>query len=255
MPRFLVDRNVYERHERPSRTYSRQVFILSNVISEIPSQSIMALIAYLTWYYPTGLYRTGLATESLNARGALTFFFLWSYMIFSSTFAQLVGSIIPDAATGINVANLLFMLSTIFCGILVNPSALPGFCLFMWRVSPVSYFASGLATVGMAGVAITCRPEELATMDPPTGTYCDEYLGPFLKATQAVLINPHATTACKVCPLSTTSSLLERFGMNYAYRNRDAGLTLCYSVFNIVAMMLLYRYLRVKKVTTGERPD
>lgn len=116
MPRFVDNRTLYEIRERPSKTYSWQVFILSNVIAEIPAQTVMAILLFATWYYPVGMYRNAIATAELNGRGGLMFLLLWSYTLFCSTFTQMVATIMPDPATGVNIASLLYNLSQIFCG-------------------------------------------------------------------------------------------------------------------------------------------
>lgn len=116
MPRFLERRSLYELNERPSRMYRWDVFILSNVISEIPSQIVLAIIQYLTWYYPIGMYKNALSTHALNERSGLMFLLLLSYMLFSSTFSQMVATVMPNAATGINISSLFYSLSLIFCG-------------------------------------------------------------------------------------------------------------------------------------------
>lgn len=117
MPRFLENRALYEVRERPSRTYSWTVFILSNIISEIPTQSVMAVLLFITWYFPLGMYRhTAIQTRDAVGRGALMFGLLWCYNLFCSTFSQMLATIMPDAATGVNVASLLYSLSLIFCG-------------------------------------------------------------------------------------------------------------------------------------------
>lgn len=116
MPRFLQNRALYELHERPSRTYSWTVFIMSNVIAELFWQSILAVFQFVTWYYPLGMYRNAIETNQLVQRGGLMFLTIWSYMTFSSTFSQMVVTIMPDAATGVNISALLYSLSLIFCG-------------------------------------------------------------------------------------------------------------------------------------------
>lgn len=116
MPRFLESRSLYELIEFPSRTYRWEVFIISSIISEFPSQTVLAIIQYITWYYPLGMYRNALSTGTLNARSGLMFFLMLSYMLFSSTFSQMVATIVPDAATGINISSLLYSLALIFCG-------------------------------------------------------------------------------------------------------------------------------------------
>lgn len=112
MPQFLANRTIYEARERPSRTYSWKVFILSNIVAEIPSQTLLAVVLFLTWYYPLGLYRNA----GLHYRDGLIFLLIWSFMLFCSSFSQMVATVMPDAATGVNIASLLFSLSLIFCG-------------------------------------------------------------------------------------------------------------------------------------------
>ena len=117
MPRFLDNRTLYEVRERPSRTYSWTVFILSNILSEIPAQSVMAILLFITWYFPLGMYRhTVVSGPDAVGRGALVLGLLWCYTLFCSTFSQMLATIMPDAATGVNVASLLYSLALIFCG-------------------------------------------------------------------------------------------------------------------------------------------
>ncbi|KAL8860685.1 MAG: hypothetical protein Q9178_003038 [Gyalolechia marmorata] len=116
IPRFLENRRLYELDEGPSRTYRWDVFVLSNIISELPSQTVLATVQYLGWFYPIGMYRNAISAHALNERSGLMFLLLWSYMLFSSTFSQIVATITPDAATGINISSLLYSLSLIFCG-------------------------------------------------------------------------------------------------------------------------------------------
>lgn len=116
IPRFLEHRTLYELAEQPSRTYRWDVFVLSNVLSEIPSQTVLAVIQFVIWYYLVGMYQNAATTSALNERSGLMFLLMWSYMLFSSTFSQMVATVMPDAATGINISSLLYSLSLIFCG-------------------------------------------------------------------------------------------------------------------------------------------
>lgn len=47
MPNFVTQRSLYEVRERPSKTYSWKIFILSNIVSEIPWASKFPRFAYL----------------------------------------------------------------------------------------------------------------------------------------------------------------------------------------------------------------
>jgi ATP-binding cassette, subfamily G (WHITE), member 2, PDR len=116
MPNFIKNRSLYEVRERPSRTYSWVVFVMSNVIAEIPWQTCLSVLTFVTWYYPLGMYKNAEATNQLAERGFLMFLASWSFLLFSSTFSQMLGTIMPEAATGINISALLYSLSLIFCG-------------------------------------------------------------------------------------------------------------------------------------------
>jgi ATP-binding cassette, subfamily G (WHITE), member 2, PDR len=50
MPHFVTQRSLYEVRERPSKTYSWKAFMLSNILVELPWQTLMAVIMYFCWY-------------------------------------------------------------------------------------------------------------------------------------------------------------------------------------------------------------
>ena len=116
MPHFVVQRALYEVRERPSKTYSWQVFILSNIMVELPWNSLMGLIIFVCWYYPIGLYRNAEAADQVNERAALMFLYIWGFLLFTSTFCHLVIAGMETAENAGNIANLLFSLCLIFCG-------------------------------------------------------------------------------------------------------------------------------------------
>lgn len=89
---------------------------MSNVIAELLWQSILAISQFVTWYYPLGMYENAIETDQLVQRGGLMFLTIWSYLTFSTTFSQMVVTIMPDAATGVNISALLYSLCLIFCG-------------------------------------------------------------------------------------------------------------------------------------------
>ena len=56
MPSFVEQRDLYESRERASRTYSWKIFVLANIVGEIPWSFISAIIL-LPFYYIVGLHR------------------------------------------------------------------------------------------------------------------------------------------------------------------------------------------------------
>lgn len=117
MPHFVTQRSLYEVRERPSKTYGWKVFILSNVIVELPWNMLMGLIIFVSWYYPIGLFRNAVPTHAVHERGALMFLFIQTFMLFTSTFTDLIIAGMESAETAGNVAQLMFSLCLIFCGL------------------------------------------------------------------------------------------------------------------------------------------
>lgn len=124
MPHFVTQRDLYEVRERPSKTYSWKIFMLSNIIVELPWNSLMAVLIFFTWYYPVGFYKN--AGDDVNSRGILMFLLVWAFLLFTSTFTHLIISFNDTAENGGNIANLLFSLCLIFCGVLASKDAMPG---------------------------------------------------------------------------------------------------------------------------------
>ncbi|KAL8945039.1 MAG: hypothetical protein Q9216_000023 [Gyalolechia sp. 2 TL-2023] len=128
MPHFVTQRALYEVRERPSKTYSWIVFILSNILVEIPWNSLMAVLVFVGWYYPIGLRQNAVEAGQVAERGVLMFLFILTFLIFAGTFTSMVVAGIETAEAAGNITNLLFSLSLIFCGY-VKLSLYLSFCL------------------------------------------------------------------------------------------------------------------------------
>jgi ATP-binding cassette subfamily G (WHITE) protein 2 (PDR) len=116
MPHFVTQRALYEVRERPSKSYSWKAFMMCNIIVELPWNSLMAVIIFLCWYYPIGFYKNAISTDAVHERGALMFLLIWSFLVFTSTFTNMVIAGIDSSETGGNIAVLSFSLTLIFCG-------------------------------------------------------------------------------------------------------------------------------------------
>ncbi|KAL7898061.1 ABC-2 type transporter domain-containing protein [Trichoderma sp. SZMC 28014] len=247
MPQFVIQRSLYEVRERPSKVYSWKVFMLSQIFVELPWNSLMAVIMYFCWYYPVGLYRNAEPTGEVHERGALMFLFILSFLIFSGTFSTFIIAGFETAEAGANIANLMFMLCLIFCGVLATSSSLPRFWIFMYRVSPFSYLVNGMLSVGVANTVVNCAENEFVRIQPPSGETCGKYLATFVNATGGNLLNPDSTTECVYCSISETNTYLASIGSHYSERWRNFGLIWVYIVFNIFAALGVYWLARMPK--------
>lgn len=55
LPKFFINRQLWEARELPSRIYGWFAFCTANVVAEIPYAVLAAVIYFLIWYFPTGL--------------------------------------------------------------------------------------------------------------------------------------------------------------------------------------------------------
>jgi ATP-binding cassette subfamily G (WHITE) protein 2 (PDR) len=116
MPHFIVQRQLYEARERASRTYSWPVFLLANIVAEIPWNTFSAVLVFAPFYYLVGMHHNAAATDSTTERGGLMFLLMWVFMLFESTFADMVVAGAPTAEVGATVALIMFSMCLIFCG-------------------------------------------------------------------------------------------------------------------------------------------
>ncbi|WVO15160.1 hypothetical protein L204_102804 [Cryptococcus depauperatus] len=253
LPNFVTQRSLYEVRERPSKTYSWKVFILSNIVSEIPWAILMGAVIYFTWYYPIGYYRNAIPTDSVHLRGALMFLYTEMFMLFTSTFAIMVVAGIPTAETAGNIANLIFSLCLVFCGVLVPGSSLPGFWKFMYRVSPFTYLVEGMLGVAIANTNVICSSTELLTFRPTGGQTCGQYMASYISKFGGYLIDQGATSNCQFCSIKDTNVFLSTFGIYYKNKWRDFGLLWVYVIFNVFGAIGIYYLVRVPKNTGKEQ--
>ncbi|XHF97376.1 hypothetical protein AWENTII_000961 [Aspergillus wentii] len=240
MPKFVVQRSLYEVRERPSKAYSWAAFLVANVMVEIPYQVIVGVIAWACYYYPT------YGANQSSQRQGLMLLFIVQFYIFTSTFASLVISALPDAETGGTIATLMFIMALTFNGVMQPPNALPGFWIFMYRVSPLTYLIAGITGTGLHGREIHCADAELSVFNPPSGLTCGDYLGPYLQVAPGRLYNPDATQGCQYCQFRTADQYLSISNIFYSERWRNFGLGWAYIGFNVMGTVLLYYLFRVK---------
>ncbi|PFH60959.1 hypothetical protein XA68_18488 [Ophiocordyceps unilateralis] len=252
MPQFVIQRSLYEARERPSKVYSWKVFMLSQIIVELPWNSLMAAIMYVCFYYPVGLYRNAEPTDAVAERGALVFLYLLAFMLFTGSFSTLVIAGFETAEAGGNMANLMFTLCLIFCGVLATPETLPRFWIFLYRVSPFTYLVSGMLSAGIANVDVVCADNEVLHMSSPANQTCGDYLNTFAQVAGGRVLNPAESGSCSYCPLRSTNSFLAAVSSNYTDRWRNFGLLWVYIGFNIVAALGVYWLARVPKKGLGK---
>ncbi|KAG9240469.1 putative ABC transporter CDR4 [Calycina marina] len=244
MPRFLLQRDLYEVRERPSKAYSWKAFIIANIVVEIPYQILLGVMVFASFFYP--IFTSG-GIPSPITQGTILLLIV-QFFVFASTFAHMLIAALPDSKTAGNIATLMFSLCLTFSGVFQPPSSLPGFWIFMYRVSPLTYLISAVASTGLNGRIITCSTNELAIMQPGTdGQTCGDYLDAYAAAAGGSIYNPLATSDCQYCTITTVAQYLEGVAITYDTRWRNYGIGFSFIVFNICVAVLSYYFIRVRR--------
>jgi ATP-binding cassette subfamily G (WHITE) protein 2 (PDR) len=76
----------------------------------------MSAFIFVAWYYPIGMNRNAEPTHEVAARGGTMFLLLWVFLMYSSTLGHMIQAGVELADLAGNYANLLIILSLIFCG-------------------------------------------------------------------------------------------------------------------------------------------
>jgi ATP-binding cassette subfamily G (WHITE) protein 2 (PDR) len=127
--------------------------------------------------------------------------------------------------------------------------ALPGFWIFMYRVSPLTYIVDGIAATALHGKHVMCSQSEMLVFDPAGSENCSSYMQAYLTEAPGQLLNPEATSQCQYCPLSNADQFLGLSSISWSTRWRNFGIVWVYIVFNIAMSMVLYYTFRVKTWT------
>ncbi|KAI0123470.1 ABC-2 type transporter [Xylariales sp. AK1849] len=243
-PVFVTQRSLYEVRERPSKAYSWQVFLIANVVVEIPYQIFMGILAFACFYYPV----TGIQSSE---RQVLVLLFCIQLFVYGASFAQMTVAALRDAETAGGIVTLLTMMSLTFCGVLQAPEALPGFWIFMYRVSPFTYWVSGMISTQLHDRAVVCSASETSVFNPPSGQTCGEYLASYLSTAAGQLQNPLDTANCSYCSVTVADEVLAGNEVYWSERWRNFGIVWAYVFFNVFISVLTYYFVRVHQWNTG----
>jgi ABC-type multidrug transport system permease subunit len=213
----------------------------------------MAAIMYFCWYYPIGLYRNAEPTDAVAERGALMFLLFLVFMLFTCTFTDFIIAGCSSAETGGNIANLLFMMCLIFCGVLATPDSFPKFWIWMYRVSPFTYLISAILSTAVANTEVVCAQNEYVVFPPPEGKTCGEYMQAYIKSAGGYLVDESSNSTCTYCTIGDSNVFLAGVRSHYDERWRNFGLMWVYIIFNVFAALALYWLVRVPKNKKGEK--
>ncbi|KAK7538868.1 ABC-2 type transporter [Phyllosticta citricarpa] len=246
MPLFVTQRSLYEVRERPSKAYSWKAFLIANIVVEIPYQVLVGILVWACYYYPVNGIQS-------SERQVLVLLFCIQFFVYASSFSTACIAGLPDTETAGAIATTLFALMLTFNGVMQTPNALPGFWIFMYRVSPFTYWVAGIAATELHGRAVECSSVETSIFNPPSNMTCGQYMAPYLETAPGALQNPEAIADCRYCSLQNADQFLATSKIYWTDRWRNFGLGWIYIIFNIFAATFLYYIFRVRPATKSTR--
>jgi len=247
-PLFIQRRDIYDAREKKSKMYSWIAFVTGLIVSEFPYLCICAVLYFACWYYPVWTL-----PHNSNRSGA-TFFIMLIYEFIYTGIGQFVAAYAPNPTFAALVNPMIISILVLFCGVFVPYSELNVFWKYwMYYLNPFNYVVSGMLTFSLWDAKVSCKESELAVFDPTNGT-CAQYLSDYIagEGWRINLLNPNATSGCKVCEYTDGSDFLSTLNINHYYFGwRDAAISVIFAISGYALVFGLMK-LRTKASKKAE---
>lgn len=245
--RAIGSRELFEVRESKSNTFHWSCLMIAQYLNELPYSIVFSTIYFVCWYFPIQL------DNSPRICGFWWFSYCFFYQLYYTSLALGIVYAAPDLPSANVIMSLLFNFTIAFTGVCQSPSLMPKFWKFMWRVSPLTYFLSNLLSLVLHDRIVECSEYEYNYVNPPENLTCGEYLTNYFETNTGYVANPNDSSNCAVCQFRVGDEYLKTVGMSYSYCWRNVGLFCVYIIFNAVAMVGMYYFLRIRKarILTG----
>ncbi|KAJ5768874.1 ABC multidrug transporter atrF [Penicillium odoratum] len=247
VPKFYINRALWEAREYPSRIYGWVAFCTANVVGEIPAAIVTGLVYWLLWYYPVGL-----PTDSSSA--GYVFLMSMLFFLFQASWGQWICAFAPSFTVISNVLPFFFVMVNLFNGIVRPYADYPVFWKYwMYYVNPVTWWLRGVLSAILPPVKITCAEGETTKFTPPSGMTCGEYAGDYVKniAGSGYLLDTSSTSECQYCAYSNGSEYMQQLNVHDGDKWRCFGIFLAFVIINWFLVYFFIYTVRVRGWTFG----
>ncbi|KXG50355.1 CDR ABC transporter [Penicillium griseofulvum] len=246
VPKFYINRALWEAREYPSRIYGWFAFCTANVVCEIPAAIISGLIYWLLWYYPVGF-----PTDSANA--GYVFLMTILFFLFQASWGQWVCAFAPSFTVISNVLPFFFVMVNLFNGIVRPYADYPVFWKYwMYYVNPVTWWLRGVLSAVLPQVQIECTSLEATHFNPPPGQTCSAYAGDFVNSAKVgYLVNPQATADCQYCPMADGAQYMANLNVHLDDKWKCFGIFLAFVIINWALVYFFIYTVRVRGWSFG----
>jgi len=242
-PIFLLNRLTFIR-EASSRIYSPYVFAIGQLLGEIPYSFIAAVIYWVLMVYPMdfGQGSTG------KSGTAFQFLVVLITELYAVALGQLIASITPSIQiAALFTAPIQIILSNM-CGVTIPYPTISTFWRrWLYQIDPFTRMLAAILSTELTGLKITCKPEEFAVFNPPSGQTCGAWASDFVNAAGGYLDNANDSAGCRYCQYKVGDEFFLPLNIKFSNRWRDVGIYFCFFVFNFIATIIASRYLRFSR--------
>ncbi|EEH03023.1 ABC drug exporter AtrF [Histoplasma capsulatum G186AR] len=247
LPKFFMNRMLWEVREQPSRIYGWFAFCTANIVCELPAAVVTSAVYWLLWYFATGL-PTDSSTSGYVFLMCMLFFF------FQASWGQWICAFAPSFTVIGNVLPFFFVMVTFFNGIMRPYFTIPPFWRYwIYYVNPTTWWFRGVLSATLPTTQVICSPNELTHFNPPPGQTCIDYAGNFISsvARSGYLTNPDATADCAYCAYSNGAEYIRTLNVHEGDKWKGFGIFLAFVVINWGLVYFMIYTVRVRGWTFG----
>ncbi|QKX60078.1 uncharacterized protein TRUGW13939_07220 [Talaromyces rugulosus] len=244
LPKFYMNRALWEAREYPSRIYGWIAFSTANVVCEIPIAVVTSVIYFVLWYYPAGL-----PTDSSSA--GYVFLMSMLFYMFQASWGQWICAFAPSFTVIANVLPFFFVMCNLFNGIVRPYSTYPVFWKYwMYYVNPVTWWLRGVLSSILPSVThIECADSEITYFNAPPGQTCQDYAGDSIL--QGYLTNGSATSICGYCPYKDGAEYMHTLNVHDDDKWKCFGIFLAFVIINWALIYFFIYTVRIRGWSFG----
>ncbi|KAL2828234.1 ABC drug exporter AtrF [Aspergillus cavernicola] len=246
VPKFYMNRALWEAREYPSRIYGWVAFSTANILGEIPMAIISATVYFLLWYFAVGFPTTASAS-------GYVFLMTMLFFLFQSSWGQWICAFAPSFTVISNILPFFFVMTGLFNGVVRPYDDYPVFWKYwMYYLNPVTWWIRGAISAVFPSVVISCSTTETTLFNPPPGSTCSDYASDFVSyAGVGYLVNPAATQHCQYCPYADGAEYMGTLNVKDGDKWRSFGIFLAFVIMNWFLVYFFVYTVRVKRWSFG----
>lgn len=247
VPKFYINRSLWEFREYPSRIYGWVAFCTANVVCEVPAAIVSSVIYYVLWYFPVGL-----PTDASSA--GYVFLMSMLFFLFMASWGQWITAFAPSFTVIANTLPFFFVMVSLFNGIVRPYSAYPVFWKYwMYYANPITWWLRGVLSATLPSVdPIVCAAQETTRFHPPSGKSCAEYAGEYIKEIGAGYLMPSSdANICEYCPYKNGSEYMGNLNVHPDDKWHCFGIFLSFVVINWFLVYFMIYTVRIRGWSFG----